>query len=132
MKARILVVEDEAIVQMDLQSRLKRLGHSVVGLASAGEEAVSKAAELAPDVVLMDVRLKGPMDGIEAARRIRAQRDVPVIFVTANTPKVEAGDAETLSPCLSKPFRTNELETTIAQVLEGRGSPPSATSDPAV
>src|SRR5215217_7190382 len=67
MSARILVVEDESIVQLDLQSRLRRLGHSVVGFASRGEEAIAKAVDLVPDLVLMDVHLQGPMDGMEAA-----------------------------------------------------------------
>jgi CheY-like chemotaxis protein len=126
MKARILVVEDEAIVQMDLESRLRRLGYSVVGLAAEGEEAVAKAAELAPDVVLMDVRLKGPMDGIEAARRIRSQRDVPVIFVTAFASTLALEDPEKRWPRVSKPFRTEDLKATIAEVLKdgGSASPP--------
>jgi CheY-like chemotaxis protein len=122
MKARILVVEDEAIVQMDVQSRLSRLGYSVVGLAAEGEEAVAKAAELAPDVVLMDVRLKGSMDGIEAAQRIRSQRDIPIIFVTAYANTAEPEDSEPLRPCLSKPFRTAELQAAIAKALEERDS----------
>ena len=120
MKARVLVVEDEAIVQMDLQSRLKRLGYSVVGLAAEGEEAVAKAAELKPDVILMDVQLKGSIDGIEAAQRIRAQLDVPVIFVTAYASTVRPDDAELLRRRVSKPFRTAELEAMIAEALKER------------
>jgi CheY-like chemotaxis protein len=116
MKARILVVEDESIVQLDLQMRLRRLGHSVVGFASRGEEAVAKAVDLAPDLVLMDVRLDGPMDGLEAARRIRAERQIPIIFVTAFAHSPEPG-ADALRPCLSKPFATPELQAAITRAL---------------
>src|SRR4051794_14820950 len=104
---------------MDLESRLSRLGYSIVGLAAEGEEAVAKAAELTPDVVVMDVRLKGSMDGIEAARRIRSQRDIPVIFVTAYASAVEQ-NSQQFRPRLTKPFRTDELEATIAEVLKDR------------
>jgi two-component system, cell cycle sensor histidine kinase and response regulator CckA len=116
MKARILVVEDESIVQLDLQMRLRRLGHSVVGFASRGEEAVAKAVDLAPDLVLMDVRLEGAMNGVEAARRIRAERQIPIIFVTAfaDSPEMES---EPLRPRLSKPFATPELQAAIAGAL---------------
>jgi CheY-like chemotaxis protein len=79
MKGRILIVEDESIVRLDLQQRLERMGHTVVGLASEGEEAVAKAVELKPDLILMDVRLEGEMDGIEAAGRIRERQATPVI-----------------------------------------------------
>ncbi len=119
MTARILVVEDEPIVQLDLQIRLQRLGYIVIGSASRGEEAIARAAELKPDLVLMDVCLDGPMDGIEAARQIRAARWVPVLFVTANAGA--PGEHRTaLRPCLSKPFRAAELKTAIADALDDR------------
>lgn len=119
MKARILIVEDERIVQFDLGRRLERLGHSIVGLASRGEEAVAKAAELAPDLVLMDVRLEGPMDGIQAARQIRATRQIPIVYLTAFTGTFpETAPSGPLYPCLSKPFREEELQAAIAQALE--------------
>ena len=117
MKARILIVEDEYIVQLDLQSRLRRLGYSVVGVASEGEEAIAKAAELSPDLVLMDVRLEGPMDGIEAARQIRAARPIPVLYVTAYTDASQQGGSQELRPCLSKPFLTPQLHDAITQAL---------------
>ena len=117
MKARILVVEDESIVQLDLQTRLRRLGHSVIGVASRGEEAVAKAVDLAPDLVLMDVRLEGAMDGLEAARRIRAEREIPIIFVTAFADSTEPELIKLLRPCLSKPFATPELQAAIARAL---------------
>src|SRR6516225_7279940 len=83
--ARILVVEDEVIVSADLQDQLVRLGYRVAGAAVSGEESIRKASDLKPDLVLMDIILKGEMDGIEAARQIRDKLKVPVIFLTANS-----------------------------------------------
>ena len=83
-KARILVVEDEGIVAMDVRNRLNDLGYAVPGVVSSGEEAFKKAGEAHPDLVLMDIRLKGDMDGIEAAEQIRARFDVPVVSVDSN------------------------------------------------
>jgi two-component system cell cycle sensor histidine kinase/response regulator CckA len=118
MRARILIVEDETIVQLDLQSRLQRMGHSVVGMASKGEDAIAKAAELKPDLVIMDMRLDGSMDGIEAARRIRAEQGTPVVYVTAYASIFdEVAQQDVFGPCVSKPFRTTELETAISRIL---------------
>ena len=77
-KARILIVEDERIVAEDIQISLAKLGYSVAGIAASGEEAVEKAEELCPDLVLMDIKLKGDMDGVEAAEQIRARFAIPV------------------------------------------------------
>jgi two-component system, cell cycle sensor histidine kinase and response regulator CckA len=121
MSATILIVEDESIVQLDLQVQLERLGYRVVGVASRGEEAVAKAKELKPDLVIMDVRLDGPMDGIEAARQIRAAQATPVVYVTAYAASIaHAEPQDVFGPCLSKPFRTAELQATIARTLSGR------------
>jgi CheY-like chemotaxis protein len=118
MKARILVAEDESIVQLDLTHRLERMGHTVIGTATTGEEAVAKAIELKPDLILMDVRLEGPMNGIEAARRIRAEQSTPVVYVTAYAATLGDADHRELGgPVLSKPYRTTELQTTIARTL---------------
>jgi CheY-like chemotaxis protein len=113
MKARILVVEDESIVQLDLQQQLRRLGHTIAGSAVSGEEAIAKAAELQPDLVLMDIRLEGPMDGVEAARRIRAAREVPILFVTAHAPDLLG----TQQGVVTKPFRAAELQAAISDAL---------------
>jgi CheY-like chemotaxis protein len=127
MKARILIVEDESIVQLDIQNRLRRLGHVVVGAAVSGEEAVAKAAELKPDLVLMDVRLEGPMDGIEAASRIRAIREVPVLFLTAHSRDTGGQRQAVFHPRVAKPFRETELQAAIDTALtyrETNGAPP--------
>ena len=77
---KILIVEDEKIVALDIESILHRLGYCVVGTAGCGEEACRMASESAPDLVLMDIRIDGPLDGIETARRIHQASDVPVVF----------------------------------------------------
>jgi two-component system, cell cycle sensor histidine kinase and response regulator CckA len=123
MKARILIVEDESIVQLDLQRRLQRMGHSVVGMASRGEDAIAKAVELKPDLVIMDVRLDGSMDGIEAARRIRAQQGTSIVYVTAYASTFdEASTQDVFGPCVSKPFRTTDLQSAIERALAGGGN----------
>lgn len=127
MIARILIVEDESIVQLDLQRRLERMGHHVVGMASRGEEAVALAVELEPDLVIMDVRLGGSMDGIEAASRIQLHRNTPVVYVTAYAGIVEQTEQRQIfGPCLSKPFRTAELQSTIARTLANTDLRPAA------
>ena len=82
-KFNVLVVEDEAIVSMDLRNALEAMGHSVPPAIRSGEEAIAAASRLHPDLVLMDIRLSGEMDGIDAAALIREQFDVPVVYLTA-------------------------------------------------
>jgi PAS domain S-box-containing protein len=82
-KARILVVEDEAITAKDIQNRLKDLGYDAPAIASSGEEAIKKVEEIKPDLVLMDIVLKGDIDGIDAAEQIRDRFDIPVVYLTA-------------------------------------------------
>ena len=118
--ARILIVEDERIVQLDLQQRLRRMGHTVVGISATGEDAINQAAKLTPDLILMDVRLEGRMDGLEAARRIRANRRTPIIYVTAYATTLGDASQDIFGPCLSKPFSASELHAVIAKTLERR------------
>ena len=80
---RILVVEDEHIVAMGMRAMLKSLGYTVTGVASSGEDAVSKAESTLPDLVLMDIMLKGNLDGIEASKEIITRFDIPIIYLTA-------------------------------------------------
>ena len=81
--ARILVVEDERITAEDIKDSLNNLGYEVSDLVSSGEEAVKKVEELQPDLILMDIRLEGEMDGIDAVEEIREKYDIPVIYLTA-------------------------------------------------
>jgi signal transduction histidine kinase len=116
MTKSILVVEDEPITALDLRARLRGLGYAVPAIASSGEEAIRKAGEIRPDLVLMDVRLKTDMDGIEAATAIRSQLDIPVVYLTAYTDEETVQRAGLTEPFgyLLKPFEERELHTTIA------------------
>jgi two-component system, cell cycle sensor histidine kinase and response regulator CckA len=119
---RILIVEDERVVGFDLRRRLGRMGHTVVGIVASGEEAIAHAHRLQPDLVLMDVRLPGPMDGIEAAQHIWIQCQIPVVFMSGYT------TVETLeriwrtvpSGYLSKPFFDDQLRMALERTLETR------------
>ena len=117
--ARILIVEDEGIVARDLRRSLERLGYQVVGLASTGEDAVTKAVEARPDLVLMDIRLGGSMDGVTAAQLIRKQQNLPVIYVTAFTDADTVNRAKVTEPFgyLLKPFEERELLAAIDMAL---------------
>lgn len=120
MKHRILIVEDESIVALDIQTRLEFHGFEVIGIVSSGSRAVEQAVEQKPDLILMDINLKGAIDGIEAAFLIRRQIDSPVIFLTAfadekTLKKARISDA---SGYILKPFRENELLITIELAIK--------------
>lgn len=117
--AKVLVVEDEAIAAMDLKDRLVDLGYSVPALVTSGEEAVRRAAEERPDLVLMDVRLKGSIDGIEAAEAIRARLNIPVVYLTAFVDDDTLQRAQVTAPFgyLVKPFEASQLHATIKMAL---------------
>ena len=114
-KAAILIVEDEGLVAEDLAGKLRRLGYEVAGITSEGEEAVAIVAHVRPDLVLMDISLGGPMDGIQAAEEIRRQFDVPVIYLTAHSDPGTLARAKITDPYgyILKPFEERELATQI-------------------
>ena len=120
----ILVVEDEAIVARDISQQLAELGYQPVGQASSGEEAVLLAGELRPNLVLLDIRLAGPMNGIEAAQEIHARFGVPVVFLTAFSGDDMLARAKAASPFgyIVKPFSERELRTVIEMALYRHGS----------
>src|SRR5215813_4004592 len=103
---RILIVEDEAIIAADLKTRLSRLGFEVIGMTAAGEDAVRLAAALRPELVLMDINLRGEMDGTQTAQEIRAQLELPVIYLTASSDTTVVKRAALTDPFgyLLKPF----------------------------
>ncbi len=111
----IPIVEDEAIVAADLESKLRRLGYKVTGITSEGPEAVSLCRDLRPNLLLMDIRLDGPMDGIETAKEIRPFLDVPVIYLTAHSDSATIARAKLTGPFgyILKPFEERELATQI-------------------
>ena len=86
MNERILIVEDEAITALDLKYSLEELGYEIVDTVDTGQDAIDTAAETVPDVVLMDIKLKGDMEGIEAAEVI-SKWNISIIYITANTDK---------------------------------------------
>jgi two-component system, response regulator PdtaR len=118
-KSCILVVEDEAIVAMGIKQKLEDLGHQVVDIVFTGEDAVQTALRKEPDLILMDIVLKGNMDGIEAAARIRKQRDIPVIYLTAYSDEEVLERARTTEPYgyIIKPFKKSELNANIEMAL---------------
>lgn len=117
--AKVLVVEDEAVVALDLKDRLVDLGYSVPAFVSSGEEAIRRAAEEQPDLVLMDVRLKGEMNGIEAAEVIRDRFNIPVVYLTAFADDDTLRRAQMTAPFgyLVKPFEALQLHATIKMAL---------------
>lgn len=114
-KERILVVEDDAIAQLDIKTALERAGYLVAGVAVSGEEAIVLADSLAPDLVLMDIRLEGEMDGVEAANEIVRLYDIPIIFLTVYTDDETLHWAKVSGPFgyLLKPVDHKELKSAI-------------------
>lgn len=104
---------------MELESRLREIGYGISGLAATGEEAIARAEKTKPDLVLMDIMLKGDMDGIEAASQIESLYHLPVIYLTANTDPVTIQRAKLSSPFgyLIKPFEEEALKVTIEMAL---------------
>jgi PAS domain S-box-containing protein len=116
---KILIVEDEKIVAKDIRSRLELLGYNVVATASTGPEAVTEAERTVPDIVLMDIVLKGKMDGIDAAGKIIEKLGVPVIYLTAYTDEDTLRRAKVTDPYgyLVKPFVDKEVLITIEMAI---------------
>jgi DNA-binding NarL/FixJ family response regulator len=118
--ARVLICEDELLVAWHLESLVREQSLEVCGLVPDGDGAVEQAADLNADLVLMDVRLAGRMDGIEAARLIREQRGTPVIFITAHGDEATRAHIDRLlpgAPVLAKPISAERLRDAIASVL---------------
>ena len=115
----ILVVEDESIVAKDIQVCLRKLGYNVIGICSTGEDAVEKALDERPDLIMMDIMLKGEMSGIQAAAAIRKDHDIPVIFLTAYTDRDTVDKAKETEPYgyIIKPFKEIDIQTAIEIAL---------------
>ncbi|MFC1673232.1 response regulator [Pseudomonadota bacterium] len=117
---RILIVEDQGITAMNEDQVMRDLGYQVVGIAMTGEDAIKIAGAELPDVILMDIKLAGPMDGREAAMKIREQHDIPVIFVTAYGNKEQSKSLENRPPdgmgYVVKPFTQEELRSEIERL----------------
>ncbi len=119
-KIQILVVEDERIIAFNLKESLESLGYGVVAIASSGEQAVEKATQLSPDLVLMDIWLKGNMDGICAAQHIWESLSIPVIYVTGHSEQSTLERAKVTAPFgyILKPLKERELYVAIETALQ--------------
>ena len=119
MSINILVTEDESIVRKDIEQTLEKIGYNVVATADNGEDAIDLAVRHRPDVVLMDIMLKGDMNGIAAAEEIKRTLDVPIIFLTAYADRSTLGEAKLAEPhgYILKPFKDVDLQTSIEMAL---------------
>jgi CheY-like chemotaxis protein len=117
-RLKVLIVEDEFFIALDAEEQVKSLGHLVVGTAVSADQAIQIAGETRPDVVLMDIRLIGPVDGIAAAQEIRSRYGIEAIFVTANTDPSTLARAESIGPVavLQKPLTQTRLAAQLARL----------------
>lgn len=118
-RKRILVVEDESVVALEIVNRLKQLNYEVVDMVDTGASAIHSALKYQPDLILLDIMLQGDMDGIEAGRRILKELDVPIVFLTAHSDSATIERARNVAPFgyIVKPFEPSELNTSIEIAL---------------
>lgn len=118
-QANILIVEDETVVAADLAGKLERAGYGIIGTASRGEQAIRMAKSTPPDLILMDIRLAGPLDGVTTAECLKAFADVPVVFLTAHSDRETIKRASLTEPFgyILKPFEERDLTTQIEIAL---------------
>jgi two-component system, response regulator PdtaR len=117
---RVLIVEDEFFISLDTKALVEALGHAVAGIAVSADQAIALAERERPDVVLMDIRLNGMRDGIEAAREIGARLGIRSIFVTANSDPGTRSRAQAVQPLgfLEKPLTQQRLAFALGKVVE--------------
>lgn len=118
-EGRILIVEDEHIVAIGIKKMLKDLGYTVTGIASSGEDAIVKAESTFPDAVLMDIMLKGNIDGVEAAKGIKEKFGIPIVYLTAYSDKEIFERVKPTEPLgyIIKPFDEKDLYNNIEVAL---------------
>ncbi len=118
-KLNIFILEDESIVAKDIQNNLIKLGYNVLGIANNGKDAINQIKELNPDVVLMDIMIKGDLTGIEVAEQIKKFVNVPVIFLTAYADESTLSRAKVTEPYgyILKPFKEIDLHSTIEMAV---------------
>ena len=117
--AQILIVEDERIIAAELTRRITRLGYEVIATAGSGAEAIERARQGCPDLVLMDIGLPGEMNGLEAGGRIWEELKIRSVYVTAYTDELTMEQVRTPQPVLTvrKPFDVSQLRSTLEQAL---------------
>lgn len=122
--ARILIVEDDRVVARDIAQQMGRVGHTVVGITARGEDALPLARDTSPDLVLMDIRLEGELDGIDTARLLREQCNLPVVFLTAYADEDTVRRATLAEPFgyVLKPFDDTQLRTVVEMALYKHGA----------
>ena len=118
-RAQILIAEDDGAVALTTKKLVERMGFSVCAIVPSGEEVIDKAKEHKPDLVLMDIILKGKMDGVEAADKIRSELHIPIVYVTAYADEKVLERAKITEPCgyVLKPFGERELKTAVEMAL---------------
>jgi len=117
---RALIVEDETLIAEELRERLARLGFSVIAAVDTAEEGIAIATRECPDLVLMDIRLKGEKDGVQAAKEIRLHVDVPIVYVTAYSDRltVDQVKGSEHDGYILKPFHARELQSTVEVAMQ--------------
>ena len=118
-KVNVLIVEDENIVAKDIQFSLKKLGYNVLGIEKTGEDAIKSANQKKPDIIIMDIMLKGEITGIEASEKIREEQNIPIIFLTAYADESTLSRAKITEPYayIIKPYKEIDLHTSIEMAL---------------
>ncbi len=133
-KTSILIVEDDMIIAANLSLQLTKLGYEISGIASRGEEAIQHARHYKPDIILMDINLRGGLDGIETAMAIQEFCDNPVVYLTANNDERTFKRACKTHPhaFISKPFNKLNLQRTLSLVVEQLKNRRPVETDPGV
>ena len=118
-KLNIFIVEDESIVAKDIQNSLTKLGYNVIGFANNGNDAIERITELIPDLVLMDIMIKGNLTGIDVSEKIKEKMNIPVIFLTAYADEATLSRAKITEPYgyILKPFKEIDLHSTIEMAI---------------
>jgi CheY-like chemotaxis protein len=119
---KILIVEDENIIALDIRFMLEDLGYMVSAIVSSGEESIQKASKMKPDLVLMDIKLKGSIDGVSAGEEIYKQFRIPIVYLTAYSDqatinRINNGKNGNQTTVINKPFDEGELQTVIDTTL---------------
>jgi len=119
MTYKILIVEDEAVVGMEIQKILEEIGYSVPCIPGSGQKALQAAIEIQPDLILMDIRIRGEMDGIETARQIKSRLNIPIVFLTAHAEDDVLNRAKQVEPFgyILKPFQERDIRVTVEMAL---------------
>jgi len=117
---RVLIVEDEILIAEELRERLSSMGYSVIAAVDSAEEGIGIATSELPDLVLMDIRLRGKKDGVQAVEEIRKQVDIPIVYLTAHSDKVTVDRVQKTDydGFILKPFHRRELQSTIEVALQ--------------